>query len=66
MANESVSISGPIKVISDAKERVAYDLMTTISGSEGGIKDRDYYLTLYRQCWKAANGGNLESVLLKT
>jgi hypothetical protein len=65
MANDSVSVSGPVKVISDAKERVAYDLMTTISHCEGGKKDRDYFLTLYSQCWQAASGESIESILQK-
>jgi hypothetical protein len=66
MANESVSISGPIKVTSDAKERVAYELMNIISHCEGGKKDREYYLRLYCQCWKATNGKSVESVLLES
>jgi hypothetical protein len=26
-------------------------------------KNREYWLTLYRQCWKAANGRSLEGLL---
>lgn len=68
MANESLSVSGPVKVVSDTKERVAYDLMQVIAFADGEpqTKSREYYLTLYRQCWKAANGDPLELILKKT
>jgi hypothetical protein len=57
MANENV-------LISDSKQRVAYDLMMQISYNEKDkTTNRAYWLTLYRQCYKAANGGSLESIL---
>lgn len=39
----------------DSKERVAFDLMTTISNAEyrnnkDRVDDRNYYTTLFRQC----------------
>ncbi len=62
---DNVSINSPIDVKSNSKERVAYDLMVTIGSNENSpeYKTRDYWLTLYRQCYKAANGANLEYVL---
>lgn len=66
MANESVSVSGPVNVVSDSKQRVAYDLMKTIdlcSPLKTEQKTKDYWLKLYRQCYKATNGTPLESIL---
>jgi len=57
MANENV-------LISDSKQRVAYDLMLQISYNEKDKpKDRAYWLTLYRQCYKAVSNSSLESIL---
>jgi hypothetical protein len=68
MANETVSVSGPISVKSDAKQRVAFDLMYHIGSQcydsdKAAQKSKEYWLKLYRQCWKAANGNALESIL---
>ncbi|NMF90992.1 hypothetical protein [Aromatoleum petrolei] len=68
MANESVSVSGPVSVVSDAKQRVAFDLMKFIgekcyATDRGAQETKDYWLKLYRQCYKAANGGSVESIL---
>lgn len=67
MADDSVSVSGPIKVKSDSAESTAFELMKHIPGHEGAKSDqrrsRAYWLTLYRQCWKAAKGQTLESIL---
>ena len=67
MANESVTVSGPVEVQSASKQSVALKLMQHISSWEDAPdvqkKDRKYWLTLYRQCYKAANGSSLESVL---
>lgn len=60
MADQSV------RVVSDAKVQVAFDLMKHISGynpEAEKVKDRAYWLTLYRQCYKAANGCSLEDIL---
>lgn len=72
MANENVKISGPVKIVSDSTARVAYDLMKFIASDEINIekgattfRDRDYYLTLYRQCYKAADGSLLVTILKK-
>jgi hypothetical protein len=63
-----MSISGPVTV--DLKENstaaVAFDLMKFL-GNAGSTRDdranREYWLTLYRQCYKAASGYTLESIL---
>ncbi len=66
MANETVSVSGPIEIKQDSKSRVAFDLMLKIdqhSALQFDQKPKEYWLKLYRQCWKAANGNSLESIL---
>ena len=67
MASESVSVSGPIDIKHDAKSRVALDLMKLIGNQcydsdKEAQKTKDYWLRLYRQCWKAANGNTLEAI----
>jgi hypothetical protein len=67
MADSSVSVSGPVQVKSDSNARVAYDLMSHISGWEDAPRDerkkREYWLTLYWQCYQAASGRSLSTVL---
>jgi len=66
MAKDNVSVSGPIDVVTDSKQRVAFDLMKLIDSHSPVELDRqskDYWLTLYRQCYKAASGSSLESIL---
>lgn len=70
MASESRSVSGSVTTESDSRERVAYDLMKFIwnaaSGEPSGESDkrnRDYCLTLYRQCLAATRGNNMEEIL---
>ena len=67
MATEDIRLTSPVEVQNDAKARVAFDLMDHISRQEDGKdaekKTRDYWLTLYAQCYKAANGGALKYVL---
>lgn len=66
MAKDNVSVSGPIDVVTDSKQRVAFDLMKLIdahSPVELERQKKDYWLTLYRQCYKAASGSSLESIL---
>jgi hypothetical protein len=65
MSNDSVSVSGPVTVEQSSKELVAYNLMRFISGKEpkGEKETREYWLTLYRQCYKAANGDTLKYIL---
>lgn len=66
MANETVSVSGPIEIKHDSTARVAFDLMRQIdqhNAPQPSQKPKEYWLKLYRQCWKAANGVSLESTL---
>lgn len=67
MATEDIRVTSPIEVKSDATSRVALDLMEHISRREDGKdtekRSRDYWLTLYTQCYKAANGEALKYVL---
>lgn len=68
MPNETVKVSGPVSVISDARQRVAFDLMKHI-GVQCYNADmrpqgtRDYWLKLYHQCFKATNGDPIEEIL---
>lgn len=64
---DDVRLSGPVSIQSDSKSRVAYDMMMFIGDSiESGDKsNREYWLTLYSQCYKAANGNQLKYVLDK-
>jgi hypothetical protein len=67
MATEDVRVTQPVEIKSESEARVAYDLMVHISAWEKG-KDsdkntREYWLTLYRHCRKAARGDVLSAVL---
>jgi hypothetical protein len=66
-ATEKISIDHPVKVETDCTARVAFNLMAHISEKEEGVsqqkRTRDYWLTLYRQCFKAASGAVLSTVL---
>ena len=70
MATEDIRVTHPIEVQNDAKARVAFELMDHISRREDGVDDaqktRDYWLTLYIQCWRAANGSALKHILERT
>lgn len=60
MSNDNVSVSGPVRVQSDSKERVALELAELIashSDLEFKQKNETYWLTLYYKCWRAARGG---------
>ena len=66
MANDSVSVSGPINVQSDSKERVAFELMEKIdifSEVRSESKDKAYWLTLYSQCLSTVRGGSVSRIL---
>lgn len=69
MTTENVRIAQPVKIQSDATARVALDLMDLISRSEDGVNQaqgtREYWLTLYAQCYRAARGDQLQHVLEK-
>lgn len=58
MANTQLDLSGPVHVISDSRERVAFDLMDRIKSADGEpeTKGRAYYLELYKQCLAAVKG----------
>ena len=51
-----------VKIQNDSAERVAFDLMSEIAFRENATKDRTYYLTLYRSCYKATNGWTLKQI----
>lgn len=66
MASESVNVTGPVRVQSECKQRVAYDLMNHISHyekMESSSRDRSYWLKLYRQCQLAVDGCSIETIL---
>lgn len=64
MADQTVSISGPVQIKSSSKEDVAFKLMQQISFDESGVKkDRKYWLKLYWQCLKAMEGTPLRTIL---
>ncbi len=64
---EDMRITSPVSIQSDSKSRVAFDMMMFIGNDvEAGDKsEREYWLTLYSQCYKAANGQMLKYVLNK-
>lgn len=67
MSNEHLSVSGPVTVESDSKQRVAFELMKHIGvecfhTDKEAQQTKDYWLKLYRQCYKATKGGSLESI----
>ena len=63
------TITNPIEIKDNSKERVAFDLMEKISFFEHDNKEadqskREYWLTLYRQCLKATYyQSSLKSIL---
>ena len=67
MTNQDIKITRPVEVKSDAAARVAFDLMDHIfrheKSDDAQTKSRDYWLTLYSQCLKAARGDALKYVL---
>lgn len=68
MPSQDLSISGPVSSASDAKQRVAFDLMNLISSychntDRESQKTKDYWLRLYRQCYKATDGEPIEFIL---
>lgn len=60
MADTSTSIAGDVTIESDARARVAYDLMSKISSWEevDRAAPRKYWMTLYAQCLNLAYGSN--------
>jgi hypothetical protein len=62
---ESLSVSGPVSIQSDCKQRVAFDLMDRISRFEDSPekKSRAYWIKLYTQCHDATSGTSFESIM---
>lgn len=60
MADQSVSVSGPVSTQSDSVYRVAGELAQAIhrSRSKDEKTDREYWLTLYGQCRSVVVHGN--------
>ena len=60
-------MSTPELAAQECPSRVAYELMRHIAVCEKPAPDklntRDYWLTLYRQCWKATDGRVLKDIL---
>ena len=66
MADQNMKVTSPINVVSDSKQRVAFDLALKIADHSGlsfEQKDKKFWFTLYRQCHKAASGYELEQIL---
>lgn len=65
MADQSISVQGPVKVMSDSVHRVAFDLAEKVnhSASRETTRDRAYWLTLYSQCLAVVNGGDVSKIL---
>jgi hypothetical protein len=65
MADQDIRVTRPVEIESGSKAHVAFKLAQHIAFYEDDkkSKDRKYWLTLYRQCWKAADGHGLEAVL---
>lgn len=66
MADQSINVTSPVKVVSDSTARVAFELMEKLAYKTGDEKQREskeYWLTLYRQCYKAAEGSHLKRIL---
>ncbi len=69
MADQSVSVSGPVTIESDSVHRVAFDLAMVVMRNERANgkaqQDREYWLTLYSQCLSAVHGGDVGRILGK-
>jgi hypothetical protein len=54
MADTSTKIVGPVRIHSDSKERVAFELMERVANfDETKPKDKKYWLALYREALHA-------------
>ena len=65
---EKISVQDPIQIKDSSPAVVAYDLMRFIGddrSSSNENTDRQYWLTLYHQCYKATMGYSLEVILKK-
>lgn len=57
-----------LTAVSDSPARVAFELMEKIANScyesdKQAQKTREYWLKLYRQCYKASSGSDRETIL---
>ena len=62
---DDIRVTSPVSIQADAKYRVAFDMMQLIANYEESNEQngREYWLTLYSQCYKSANGAALKRVL---
>lgn len=63
---DNTRVSGSIKIENTSPEAVAFTLLEKITFYEDSKevkKDRKYWLTLYRQCYKATMGHELDDIL---
>lgn len=67
MANDSVSISGPVHVVSDSPQRVALELAQYIDACEPveTLRDKIYWLSLFAQCYYVATGGTAKDAVAR-
>lgn len=66
MADQKIEVSSPVKIVSDSHARVAFELMEKIdnyTGEPNVRKDKNYWLKLYNQCYRATNGVAVERIL---
>lgn len=66
MADQNMKVTSPVAIESDSKQRVALDLASKIdsySQVDRVQKDKKYWFTLYRQCYKAVEGYDLQQIL---
>lgn len=65
--SDNVRIENPVKIQDKSHERVAFDLMQHIANydkkADQENDSREYWFTLYRQCWKATDGSPLKRIL---
>ena len=63
---EDRTMNDKVKIESTTKEYVAFLLTEKIAHydkTDTAKKDKKYWLSLYCQCWDAANGASIKSVL---
>jgi hypothetical protein len=65
MADQTVSVSGPVSIKSDSVQRVALELADKINYYVDGNtpRDREYWLNLYSQCLQVVGGRDVKKVL---
>jgi hypothetical protein len=59
--SDTTRVQGPVDVRSDSPERVAYELMTRIDGTneiDPSKKNEAYWLSLYHRCYRVVVRGN--------